>query len=68
MKKKITYLIFIMVLIISLAVPNFSIAENIIEGTNTTEKKDIFSDIEAPNLLLAETSTGKILYERDAEN
>ncbi len=67
MKKKITYLIFIMVLIISLAVPNFSIAENIIEGTNTTEKKDIFSDIEAPNLLLAETSTGKILYERDAE-
>ena len=67
MKKKI-----VLILIISLLLPILCFGN----GVEVTEKdnkqssiveKDIFEDIKAPNLLLAETKTGKILYEKKAD-
>lgn len=80
MKKKSSGLIFLIIFIlINLFLPKYTLAENIItnelkiqEKTENTEvkieqKEDIFSDITAPNLLLAEADTGKIIYEKDAD-
>lgn len=58
--KKITYLIFIIVLIINFLTPYYLFADNNIE-------EDIFKDITAPNLLLGETNSERILYERNAD-
>ena len=67
MKKKSIYLIIIMI-ITSLLITTCTFAtETVVNGSDKNEKKDIFGDIEAPNLLLAQTSTGKVLYERKAD-
>lgn len=58
--KKITKLIFIIIFILNLIFPQFIFADNITE-------KDIFSSITAPNLILGETNTTRILYERNAD-
>ncbi len=67
MKKKI-----VLILITSLLLPILCFG-NSVEVTDKDNKqssiveKDIFEDIKAPNLLLAETKTGKILYEKKAD-
>lgn len=71
MKKKIINLIFIFILIFlyNLIFPQFLLANNIItdELESNERTEDIFKNITAPNLLLAETTTGKILYERNSD-
>lgn len=79
MKKKVIYLIFLIIFIISLIFPNFALAENITTNelkvqekpengeVKVEQKEDIFSGITAPNLILAETNTGRIIYERNAD-
>ena len=64
-------LFIILVLIVGILMPIYSFAENtinVVTETKTEEtKEDIFKDIAAPNLLLAETNSGRILYERDVD-
>lgn len=69
MKKKIINLIFILIFLCNLVFPQVLLANNIItdELENNEKAEDIFKDITAPNLLLAETSTGNILYERNSD-
>lgn len=81
MKKKNISLIFLIIsILINLFLPKYILAENIIttnelkiqEKTEDSEikiekKEDIFSDITAPNLLLAETNTEKIIYEKNVD-
>lgn len=72
MKKKIIYLIFLALFLATFLFPSRIVAENIVNNDkekteNIQEEKDIFENITAPNLLLAETDTGRILYERNAD-
>ena len=79
MKKKIINLIFLIIFMANLIFPTNILAENIttnelktweeIESSevNVEQKEDIFGSITAPNLILAETNTGRILYERNAD-
>lgn len=72
MKDKIIKLIFIAIFIVSSFYPNKVLGENINSNENNIKdnlqvEKDIFEDITAPNLILAETNTGRILYERNAD-
>lgn len=69
MKKKIINLIFILVFLYNLIFPQVLLSNNIItdELESNEKAEDIFKDITAPNLLLAETTTGKILYERNSD-
>ena len=67
MKKKIINLIILLLFIVINLFPNVLNAENIVEVEDIKEKEDIFKNITAPNLLLAETETGRILYERNAD-
>ena len=70
MKKKSISLIFLIIFIANIIFPNYAFSENIINNESSNEKntqKEIFEDITAPNLLLAETNTGKIIYERNAD-
>lgn len=71
MKNKTVKLIIIMIFMISILIPQQLWAENVTNTENNIEEnvqeEDIFKDISAPNLLLAETKTGKILYERNAD-
>lgn len=72
MKKKIKYLIILLLFVAIYLFPNKIWAENIINYdnnkiTNIQEELDIFKNITAPNLLLAETNTGRILYERNID-
>ncbi len=72
MKKKILNLIFIIIFISNLICYNNVFAQTPvkIENENMEEllqENDVFKEIEAPNLLLAETTTGKILYERNID-
>lgn len=71
MKKKSINLIFLAIFVVSIIFPKYSLAENIThnEGYDIEiqEKEDIFKDITAPNLILAETNTGRILYERNSD-
>ena len=71
MKYKKLRLIFVIICIIAMFLPYYVFAENTInyekDKQYETSKKDIFEDIDAPNLLLAETNTGKLLYERKAD-
>lgn len=64
-------LFIILVLIVGILMPIYSFAENTInvvtEAKTEETKEDIFKDIAAPNLLLAETNSGRILYERDVD-
>ena len=68
MKNKIIKLIFITILILTCLFQNYILADNIVdEKKDSTQIKDIFEEIDAPNLLLAENNTGKIIYERNAD-
>lgn len=70
MKKKIIYLIFLVIFMVSIFLPNNSMASDIQEQVieyKGEETEEIFSNIKAPNLLLAETNTSRILYERASE-
>lgn len=73
MKKKTINLIFLIIFLVNLLFPNYNLANNVITNKDskteiiTEEKKDIFKNLEAPNLLLAETKTGRIIYEREAD-
>lgn len=70
MKDKIIKLSVALIFIISILMPQNILADNVISTENNVEEniqEDIFKDISAPNLLLAETNTGKILYERNAD-
>ena len=57
-------LVIIMILIVGMILPTYSFAAN--EANMTETKEDVFQNITAPNLLLANTDSGKILYERNA--
>ena len=71
MKKRIIKIIFIAVFIASSFCTNYVNADNILNTESNVEEKieekDIFRNITAPNLILAETKTGRILYERAAD-
>ena len=68
MKNRVIKTIFIMIFILMLMNPQYLFAQNVLaENIYTDEEKDIFKDITAPNLILAETDTGRILYERNAD-
>jgi len=72
MKNKIIKLIFLAIFIVSSFSPNKVLGENIDSNENNMKdnlqvEKDIFEEITAPNLILAETNTGRILYERNAD-
>lgn len=61
--KKITYLIFIIIFIANFLFPIYSLADNIEKNNVQT---DIFEEISAPNLLLGEINSDRILYERNS--
>ena len=70
MKNKIIKRIFLLIIVVISLFQNVGYAENIItaeDDNSVSTSKDIFKDIEARNLLLAETKTGRILYERNAD-
>jgi len=64
MKNKIYKSIFIIIFMLSFIFKNNVLADNI---ENIKKENDIFENITAPNLLLAQTDTGKIIYERNAD-
>lgn len=70
MKRKIICLVFLALFICNYLLQNKTFAENIENNKQTKniqEEMDIFQNITASNLLLADTSTGKILYEREVD-
>ena len=72
MKKKTINMIIFMIFLVNLIFINYALADNVINNEdnaieNYKEEKDIFENLEAPNLLLADTNTGKIIYEREAD-
>ena len=72
MRNKIINIIFITIFVLNIFIPNYIFAENIINDNsknseNIKVEKDIFKDITAPNMILAETKTGRVLYERNAD-
>lgn len=73
MNKKIINLIFILIFLCNIIFPQVLLADNIISDEfkivekSEENEEDIFKSITAPNLLLAETKTGKILYERNSD-
>lgn len=58
MKKRILLWLIVAIILIGIGIPNIILA---------TEEKDIFEKIDAPNLLLAETNSGRVLYERNID-
>ena len=69
MKFKRLTLFVVIIIIIGIVIPTFSIAENEINVTENKEDvvEDIFKSITAPNLILAQTDSGRIIYERAAD-
>jgi len=72
MKKKSISIIFLIIFIVNFICANYTLAQNIVNNENNIvenvqEEKDIFKDIEAPNMMLAETNTERIIYEREAD-
>ena len=70
MKNKIIKLILLLIFVTYYLFSNIAIATNITNnGINIEEKgkEDILGSITAPNLILAETNTGRILYERNTD-
>lgn len=63
--RKISKLIFIITFIISLIIPNYLFADTI--SNDDITEVDVFKSITAPNLLLGETNSERILYERNAD-
>lgn len=66
MKKRIK-LILILAYVVQLIFSNSVYAKSIVKIENKNIETDIFEEITAQNLLLGETSTERILYERNAE-
>ena len=67
-RNKSNKIIFSIIFIIIFLLPNFAFAQMLEDDKELIEdEKDIFKDITAPNLLIADTKTGKILYERKAD-
>lgn len=66
MKKRIK-LILILAYVVQLIFSNSVYAKSIVKIENENIETDIFEEITAQNLLLGETSTERILYERNAE-
>ena len=67
MKNKIISITFLTIFIVSCLFTNIIYAENLVNNEASAVKEDVFKDIKAPNLLLAETNTGRILYERKVD-
>jgi len=63
--KKITYLTLIVIFVANLLIPNYLLADNLKE--NDVVQTDVFEKITAQNLLLGETNSERILYERNVE-
>lgn len=66
--KKYIKTIFFIILIITIVLPICSFAENETKENSAQNNIDIFEDISAPNLLIAETNSGRILYERNIDD
>ena len=68
--KKIIYIVVLIFYIMTILGPKLILADNITNNekviTNKAEE-DIFKELETPNLFLAQTNTGKVLYERNAD-
>ena len=64
MKNKNIKLIVIIILIICMVLPIYSFSANNVEITETKVDEDVFKEITAPNLLLADKNSGRILYGR----
>lgn len=62
--RKITYLTFIIIFIANCLLPIYSLADNIVDSNI---EEDIFKEISAPNLILGETKTERVLYQRNAD-
>ena len=70
MKKKGLKVVFLMIFLMSSLLSPKVFAENLMNQMEGQEQKtsvDIFESITAPNLLLAELNSGKILYERNTD-
>ena len=69
MKFKSIKVFIIIVLVIGMLLPIYSLGTNEVNVTTEQEKvkEDVFEKITAPNLILANTDTGRILYERNAD-
>ena len=73
MKIKSIKMVLIIIVMISFVMAPFSMAETMIENKTdvaeieTMVEEDIFKDITAPNLILAETNSDRIFYERKAD-
>lgn len=69
MKFKKAKIFILMILIIGILLPIYSFATNEVNIVTEQEevKEDVFEKITAPNLILANTDTGRILYERNAD-
>ena len=69
MRLKKAKILIIMILIIGILLPIYSFGTNEVKVATRQEetKKDIFEKITAPNMLLANADTGRVLYERNAE-
>lgn len=67
MKKKIKYLIVIAIIVVNLVFSNFIFAQNILTNNSLEKKEILFEKMEAPNLLIGDISTEKIIYEKNAE-
>jgi len=66
--KKITYFTLIIIFILQLIFSNCVFAQSMVKiKNNLLQVKDIFEDITAPNLLLGEINSERILYERNAD-
>ena len=69
MKIKSIKMVLIIIVMISFVMAPFSMAETMIENKTdvaeieTMVEEDIFKDITAPNLILAETNSDRIFYE-----
>ena len=64
MRNKIINIIFVIIFVLNIFIPNYIFAENVvnidnIDKENIKSEKDIFKDLTAPNLMLAETKTGR---------
>ena len=64
---------FVVIILASLLVVPWTQAQNVtnvslnVSNEQEAEVEDVFKDITAPNLVLSETKTGRILYERNAD-
>ena len=67
MKNKNIKLIVILILVLSMVLPVYSYSANEMEIAEKKAEEDIFKEITAPNLLLADKNSGRILYGRNID-